>query len=155
MLVPKDSKDRVVLEDAALLREGKTAPVTLASHAGLAIAPQWDAPCVFGGDNVLDIGLRPSERAVSARLEEITTVFRGKTIKSFFFVADPPQGSQEEMVFNVWMVQFREGTHICLLFGSQKNNTFDTENFNRQYLLNDDGTDSHTDCPALPHSLTY
>jgi hypothetical protein len=149
VLVPKDSKDRFVLEHAALLREGKTAPLTLASHAGLAIAPQWDAPFVFGDVTVFDTGLGPSELALSARLEELSTVFRGKTTTSFFLVADPPQGIQEEMVFDVKFGLFREGTQIGLLYGAKKSDTFDTGNFSRHYLLNDDGTVSPSNYPSL------
>ena len=150
VLVPKDSKDRIVLEHATLLKEGKTAPLTLASHVGLAIAPQWDAPCLEGEQTVLNIGLGPPEFAVSARLEEVTTVFRGETTKSFFFVADPPQGSQEEMVFDVGG-QFEEGTNIRLIREAEKwkKDTFNFENFSRLYLLNDDGTVSTSVSPGL------
>ena len=95
VLVPNDSKDRIILEHAALLKEGKAVPLTLASHVGLAIAPQWDAPCLDSDWTVLDIGLGPSEHALSARLEKFSTEFREKTTKSFFFVANPPQGRQE------------------------------------------------------------
>ncbi len=110
VLVPKDSKDRVVLEHAALLREGKTALLTLVSHAGMAIAPQWDAPCLEDDFALLDLGLGPAELAIAAKLEELSTAFCEKTTKSFFFVADSPQGSRKKWFLMSGMGSFRR-TH--------------------------------------------
>ena len=130
-----------------LLREGESAPLTLASHDGMAIVPQGDAPDLYKNVSYFLLGLGPSDLALKARKESILASMRKHTTVDCFLVADQPKGGQKEMAFDVALGQFEEGNQIVLVSDGQ--NTFGLHNPNRHFIINDNGTVSPSISPPF------
>ena len=102
-LVPADSPDAVVLDPttAATLRQGRAAPLWLASPAGVAIAPKWSNPRnAFGQWEYIELG-------VGAGVQPLTVALDGR-----FLVWNGPHG---EMVFDVSMWKMTTNNNLVLV----------------------------------------
>ena len=98
----QNSKDCCIFEDIAALRAGEAAALTLSSHKGLAVVlPQDAAQKEFDRSKYFNLAIGPSDLALSARLEQVSTQFRGLEVKASLLVAQVAKGDHEESIFDI------------------------------------------------------
>jgi hypothetical protein len=149
VLVAKDSPSRCVFQNASLLASGSMAALTLTSHSGLAIVPKSKSTTAWANRYfVIDIGIGPSDEALTAQMEESTTIFRGESTTGQYIVVGPQQGINREFAMDVWLeegkMEVKTQVGITYEIFQDRDLTFTTHSA-RQFVINGDGTISPRD----------
>jgi hypothetical protein len=151
VLVAKDSPSRCFFQNASLLASGSMAALTLTSHSGLAIVPKSKSTVAYGNRYFyFDIGIGPSDEALTAQMEETTSIFRGKSTTGQYIVVGPQQGIDRDFAFNVVWGKMEVETQVIITYEIFQDLDLTFTAFPaRQFVINDDGTISPQDALHL------